>query len=62
MTREEDTGGDRRPVGAERGVDERKAEALAVDMSDLESEPRQAIVALCPILGNARVLTRVFQE
>lgn len=45
LTREEETEGERRPGGAERGVDERKAEALAVDMSDLENEPRQAIAA-----------------
>ncbi|KAL2254594.1 UNVERIFIED_CONTAM: hypothetical protein Sindi_0254100 [Sesamum indicum] len=46
LRREEETEGGRRGGGAESGVDERKAEALAVEMRDLESEPRQAIVAV----------------
>lgn len=37
-------GGGRRRRGGESGGDERNVEALAVDMSDRESEPRQAIV------------------
>lgn len=48
-------------VGAESGDDERKAEALAVEMRDLDSEPRQAIVAafVRNSGGKSRVLSRV---
>lgn len=44
--------GGRRRAGAESDGDERKAEDLAVEMRDLENEPRQAIVvAFVWILG-----------
>lgn len=53
MRREEVTGGERRVRRVEGDGDEREAEALAVEMSDRESEPRQAIVAAsCEIREN----------
>lgn len=51
---EEEAEGGQRRGAAERGANERKEEALAAaGMSDLESEPRKAIVgALRRIWGN----------
>lgn len=61
LRREEETEGGRRRRGAEIGVDGRKVEALAADLSDLESEPRQAIVAaLCGIGRIVRVFEKGF--
>ena len=48
LRREEETGGERRGAC---GGDERGVEALAADISDRESEPRQAIVAASFVWG-----------
>lgn len=56
MRREEEIGGERRVRREACGGDERGVEALAADISDRESEPRQAIVAASSCGGNSRVL------
>ncbi|KAG6382794.1 hypothetical protein SASPL_157495 [Salvia splendens] len=61
LRRDEERGGERRVRRVACGGDERGVEALAADISDRESEPRQAIVA-ASCGGNSRVLENDTQK